>query len=71
MPGLTLHTTSTFPPNSIGMKFSFKVQAFNIIGSTFSTAGASYTLADLPMTPSAAPASDETVTNTYSIKVDL
>ena len=47
-PGYVLHTTSAFPANSIGKKFAFKVEAFNVIGSVFSTAGSRFTLADLP-----------------------
>lgn len=70
-PGYTIHSTSTFPALSVGKKFAFKVEAYNIIGSTFSTAGASYTLADLPVDPTVAPSSDETFTNDKRIKVDI
>jgi hypothetical protein len=70
-PGYTIHTTSSFPPNSIGLSFAFKVEAYNVIGSTFSTAGASFTLADLPQNPLKAPISDETVTSTTRIKVEI
>ena len=69
---MTLHTTQfTFPVGSVGKSFAFKVEAFNIIGSVYSTAGASYTLADLPVTPTAAPASDEAYTSETRIKVDI
>ena len=70
-PGYVLHTTSSIPAGSIGKKFAFKVETYNVIGSVFSSAGASFTLADLPQNPLVAPASDETVTNDNRIKIDI
>lgn len=72
-PGYTIHTTDTsnFAVGDIGKSFAFKVEAYNIIGSTFSTAGASFTLADKPLDPLSAPTSDETYTTDRRIKVDI
>ncbi len=73
-PGYTIHQTSAllFPqPASVGKKYAFKVEAYNIIGSTFSVEGASFTLADEPEDPLVAPSSDESYTSDKRIKIDI
>jgi len=71
-PGLTTYTTHySFPVGSIGKSFAFQLEAYNVIGSVFSTAGASFTLADLPSDPTLAPASDESFTTDTQIKIDI
>jgi hypothetical protein len=42
-----------------------------VIGSIFSTAGASFTLADLPKTPVNAPVSDESFSSDRRLKIDI
>jgi len=72
-PGYNIHTTSAslFTAASIGKKYAFKVEAYNVIGNVFSIAGAHFTLADLPKTPTLAPISDESITNDKRVKLDI
>ena len=69
-PGYTLHTTTTFPAASIGNTFLFKLEAYNVIGSTMSPS-VGFVLADVPATPGVAPTSDDSVTSINKVKIDI
>ena len=66
-PEYTLHTSTA--PTLIGSTYMFKLEAYNINGSTFSEP-VSFVFADKPNAPSNAPRSDFGVTTTTKIKVD-
>ena len=67
-PEYTLHTTTA--PKIIGATFMFKVEVYNINGSTFSEP-VSFVIADKPAAPTSPPTSDFSVTNTTQIKIDI
>jgi hypothetical protein len=66
-PEYTLHSSTA--PNLIGSTYMFKLEAYNINGSTFSEP-ISFVFADKPTAPSNAPISDLSVTTTNKIKIN-
>lgn len=62
-PDLTQHYTSSLPGATVGNTYLFKIEAYNDIGSVMSNS-AGFVLADVPATPTFAPYSDTSVTNT-------
>lgn len=67
-PQYTLHTTTA--PSILGATYLFKVEAYNINGSTFSEP-ARFVLADFPGTPPTAPTSDFAISSETQLKIDI
>jgi len=69
-PSLFQMQVTNFPTDPTGLTFSYRVQAFNEIQSSFSNT-VSYILAATPSAPSSGPADDVLVTSSSQIKVDF
>lgn len=63
-----LHSSTT--PSLVGATYIFKLEAYNINGSTFSEP-VSFVLADIPGTPGSAPTSDFSISSASQLKIDV
>jgi len=67
-PHYTLHTSAE--ATDVGATYIFKVEAYNVQGSTFSDS-IGFVVGDIPSTPANAPTSDVAVTTTQKLKIDF
>lgn len=59
-PALSIHSTTA--SSTLGATYRFKLQAINVVGSTYSES-VGYVIADLPSAPTSAPATDLSITS--------